>query len=545
MKKLKEKIFNFFSFDYELILHLIPIWVSVLCFRIIYFNFKDSTDYGNIKDSLIYPLLATCIAFVILKFIKKGFLYSVVLNQIKVLYVYTIFFITNLDLKYILIYHLVIALFVFVYDFKKHFNIKENITNLILLFFSVLILFTHNTQNGVLSIHNNKPIVDGFSEGISYNSAYYYYSNPSQISKYYFLPVIKYVGEPFHIIQEDPYIPNSSFSSTLKVYTHYPAGSDLINFVLISILGPSKEIGIDPALSLDKFRFFPLIIFIIGFIFFRKFLNITLNNNWLSYLIALLIFLIPAFDRYKLSLYYYSYAFSLMLIMYFVTAKYLIKPKKLLLILLFIMGIVQMWFSFDLLPMILISIFSISFLPFVKNIKSILVKPSIMVLLGFIAGFIMRLFHNNLYFNNWGNTITELINTFLWRSTGTYAGMAPDSFYIEQILRNYNSTYITSNLFFGIQIQVFAFILLVILALLIYKLRVDKYKRLFLYLLLSIVSSYIWVYVMRNHSAIHYFVLTRQFAPMFIAIFITIFILLSDLLSISKKNNLTVYKNDK
>ena len=169
-------------------------------------------------------------------------------------------------------------------------------------------------------------------------------------------------------------MPINDSSSELVVYTHYPAGSDLINYMLISILGPSKEIGVDPALSLDKFRFFPLLIFIIGFIFFRKFLNLVLKNNWLSYLIALLIFLIPAFDRYKLSLYYYSYAFSLMLIMYFVTAKYLIKPKKSLLLLLFVMGIVQMWFSFDLLPMILISIFSISFLPFVKKIKGILLK---------------------------------------------------------------------------------------------------------------------------------------------------------------------------
>jgi len=536
---------SIFHFDNLIVFYLVPVWLFTLCARIYKFNNSGSTNYGNITDSIIYPALATLFVFLLLKLFKNGFLKKVILNQLVVLYVYVLFLFSNLDLRYICVLHIILALFVSSKDIIEHFNISKKLYSLLLFSFCIVFLFIHNTQNGIFSINNNKQIYDSFSEGISYNSALYYYNNPSEISKYYFLPIIKYPNEPFHIIVDDPNLPVNNFSSKVVVYTHYPAGSDIINYLLISIIGPSNNYGPNSVLSLDKYRFFPLIVFFIGFIFLRKFLFLTIKNEWLSYLLALLILIIPAFDRYKLSLYYYSYAFSLMLIMYYATAKYFSKLSKKYLVILLIIAIIQMWFSFDLLPMILLSIFSISILFITPKLKSYLLKPSITVFQGYILGFIMRLIHNNLYYKNISDTITELINTFLWRSTGTYAGMEPSLFYIDQVLKKYNNVYIPSELFFGLQIQVFAFILLALLLILSYYLKNNRYRNMSYFLLFSIFASYIWIYIMRNHGAIHYFVLTRQFIPMIIAIFIVISILLIDLVSFSKNIKFLKGKDDK
>lgn len=525
--KLINQLFNYVIKE---IIFLIPTWLMVLAIRMYLFTSRGSIEYSNIKDNLIYPAIAVLIIFIFLKIVKNQSIQKIVKNQLLIGYIYLFLFFSNFDLKYLFIFHFVIAIFVLVRDLKIIFNIKEKFVYIILLIFSISFLCIHDTPNGLFSINNRIPTYDNFSEGISYNSSYYYYKNPDAIKKYFFLPVIKYSEEPFHIIQDEPVNAESVKPSDVVVYTHYPAGSDLINYVLINILGP------DTSLTLTKYRIFPFIAFLIGFIYFSRFLYQILKNNWLSLLIALIVFLFPAFDRFKLSLYYYSYAFSLLMFMFYITSKYIQKPKNIYLAILGVLGVVQIWFSFDLIPMIFLSIFAIQFLPLKKqrNKYKLLVGPAGIVAIGFIIGFVLRILHNSIYYGNIPDTINDLVGVFAWRSSGLYDGMPLSSFYIQNILANYNFTQIPSIDFFGLQIQMCAFAILGLLILLANLTKKKKYINLIIYMILTIIASYIWIYIMRNHAAIHTFVLTRHFILMLISIFIVVAILIKDLVIVSK-----------
>lgn len=511
----------------EYFLLAIPVWIFILVMRIFLFYAKGKTDYMNISDNIIYPVLASGIYLIILFLLdvktefRTGRFRKFLTVQTYILFVYAFYFVTNLKIPFLIIIHLIIALGIVFHEISRLLNPKFlKIYYLTILVLGVLFLLFHNTSVfNKYSIDNTGYFTEAYSESLSYNTAVYYYDNPQDIKKYFLLPIIDFPGNPFQ------FKANADLTGTL-VYTHYPAGANTILYVLVSIQGK------DSTLTLDMYRMFPFIIYLFGFIFLVKYFKVLSGNSIFSIVISLIIFMVPAIDRFKFSLYYYSYAFSLLFIFLYFIARYLSVRKKKYLAGIFMIGFLQFWFSFDLLPLTFFLACSTIFLPFYKSFGKINksnILPGIVTIFSMVIGAATRILHNNLYFKSLGATLKDMIEAFIWRSSGVLESFPPDKFYIDQIFKTYNNEYLYNTEYFGFPLLLIALVAAVALTILLsqYKQLGEKananlknfLKSLTIFLWLAIFTSIFWIYTMRNHSAIHPWVISRQFIFLVIALF--------------------------
>lgn len=519
----------------EIILHITSIYILVTTYSIVFFLKSGKTNYMRYNDYIYNPIMAIFIFFILYRmalfFLKdqKCNLKKIINKQLILLFIYLLFYFSNISIRDIFLYHMIIAIVLLTNDIlEKYFSDSQKIKKALFYFFlfiSVIFLSLHdntwaNNKYNIFTKYKSpldSPktvrllINDSYCENATYNAAKYY--NEKGFTKFYFLPVMDYPGAPSHIL------PNVSSEF---VYTHISGIWASINFGVLY-----KLFGEDETLTYNKYRFYPFIWFLIGFIALVFFFIDISGNNMFGLMLALLVVLQPAVNLIKLSMYCHSYAISFLFIELFATIKYLIKRHNNYLYLLFFCGFVQGGLTVDFYLHALMVPLIIMIIP--NQIKNWTLKsfyPFIFVFAGIIFTLIIMITINSLYFGSLYNAIIDFRNAAEWRSITIWPGIESSQYYIYNSFKKYLVTASNSQFFQFPIVECYTIITLIFALISLGNITIVKKnvafsilisKRITLFLIVSFIVSFLWIAIMRNHSTIHVTYIARYLILLFIA----------------------------
>ena len=326
LKKRKVKlIFTQIINPLDLFLMSLVVYIISTTLFLHYFIIKNKTNYLSFNEYTVYPIVVVLISILLYQLIWHNLsksnqeIWSKILRkQIVIGLIYLCYYFTALTFGNIVIYHIIISvcfllndILTYYYDLDK---VLRKVAFIVLLSITfVIILVDDNTwvvfDKSKLSEKKifQKHQFDGWSEKNVYNAATYY--NEKSWFKYYFLPVTNYPDALVTNYPDKKIIEDS-------IYTHYPNGPDVTMGILYALVGN------DDSLTFHKYRFFPLLIFLVGYIFLILFIKEILNKNYvLAIMLAFLVIFQPAVRLHKLNLHYQSYAVSFLFIQLFFCIK--------------------------------------------------------------------------------------------------------------------------------------------------------------------------------------------------------------------------------
>jgi len=519
----------------EVILHVTSVYTLVTTYSIVFFLKNGKTDYMRYTDYVYNPMMAIIVFFILFRIVlfyfkdQKFNLKNIVNKQLFLLFIYILFYLSKISIEKIFLYHMILAITLLTDDIlKKYFSDSQKIRKILfysLLFISIIFLSLYNNTwaNNKYNIFTryksplDSPkkvrllVIDSYCENAAYNAAKYY--NDESFTKFYFLPVIDYPHAPSHIIPDI----KAEF-----LYTHINGIWPIINLGILY-----KLVGEDKSLTYNKYRFYPFIWFLIGFIALVFFFKEISNNNLLALMFALLVVLQPAVNLIKLSVYTHSYAFSFFFIELFATVKYFRQRSNKYLYLLFFCGVIQGGITIDFYLHVLMAPLMTMLIPNqIKNYNRNCFYPFFSVLCGIILTLIVMLIINSLYFGSLYNAVIDFKNTAKWRSVIIWSGLKSSQYYIYNLLKNYSIIASGPRFFqypivglYALMTLIFAFLSLgnftIVFKNIVFP--VLFVKKITLFLIVAFIVSFFWIVIMKNHSAIHATYIARYLILLFIA----------------------------
>ena len=237
---------------------------------------------------------------------------------------------------------------------------------------------------------------------------------------------------------------------------------------------------------------------------------------------------------------YHSYLFNC-----FFALKYVSIKKQYLLWFVGICNFIQGWLSFDFLPMVVISNILVIFIYYSYQDRPKFNKKDLYPLyyglgaLLFVG--IIRLIQNSLYFGSIEGTINDLKGAYEFRALNLYSGLPADHFFILNIFKTYKSLIngTIQAFYFNIPlIEINTIMICSLLSCLAFRVNLSfikatftQIKYLFFILLSCTFGSFIWIFMMKNHAAIHLHILPRHMIMLFIGIIIVVAVIIRNNLS--------------
>ena len=488
------------------------------------------------NDTVIHIIIALHIIFIILtpliyklKFVieynfqNKNKYYYLVRNQFIIASIFVIFyFCFNLGLYLSLVYLIEASVIFLCRDLYKIYN--KNIYKIIATVFTILTLIFLVGDN----MYN-----DYYSESNVYLAGINYKKNG--FLKYYFLP--------------DFLLP---YENTHRVYTHYPPLPDIMFGILYKILPePKGEVkdnwywtnGIDLE-NLDnwiknvspmlwKYRMFPLLWHIIGSFFLWAFFRKISKDKFISMIATLLTVSQPALLYCKFNLHYISYASAVLMATPYIIYQFSNTNKKRYAFILLLFGFLQGGLSFDfIIPGTGIALLFLFFPEDKKiNFNKYALYSFIVLVLGASTAFFAHFIQNSLYFGSVKLAFDDLFGSLLQRTSQVLTGYwTIEDMYFYNLLINYFLYLTSNNEFFKFPLPFIAILFSYICAIFGYlkaklycnkvEIKSDYFKRVLFFLLGALAVSSAWILIMKNHSAIHTFHISRHFIVLFIALMI-------------------------
>jgi hypothetical protein len=496
------------------------VWGITLVYRAYIFLVTEDYRYGSNRDNILYPAITVC-CFILYKYLCATILKDIKLftkiNEYLDLILLTLnlswmYFIATLDIYTILMLQIAFTV-VIVLSKLAQLNSLQKVKKLffpLALLAVYLVLIFHNTPQltGNLSFHNKRYEPDRYSEIHSYNSAVFYTRQPSRILEYYLLPVHKYPGNP---IPPEDYADYEYF-----VYFNYPNGADTLMTIGVALFGE------DPVWPFEKQMVIPFAFYLIAFYFLIKSFEKVGASKLLSLFLAFFLYMLPAIESMKLSLYNYSYNFSFLFIAMYLLISYRLNKKRKFLIAWLIMTFIQVWFSFDMLPLMALLSLGISLYPLGEESKNSIdfkltiesFKEFTLTITVMMFGLITRILHNALYLKSIREALHKMYERAAVRMTLVFEAKALDdrNYYLANLFRFFNQYNFQMDIF-GLPLYFIALatqLFTIILSLISKKADKNYFNKIGLANLVIILSGIVWIYLMRNHAYIHAIWLARN-----------------------------------
>ncbi|MBC8549414.1 MAG: hypothetical protein ISR96_11780 [Nitrospira sp.] len=320
------------------------------------------------------------------------------------------------------------------------------------------------------------------------------------------------------------------------VYTHYPQASFLMIALSIKICGED---------NISCFRIFPTVVGIVAMLIFALLMYYGLGPVRAILMMAAIAY-VPISYILMPSLYYSSYAHSLLIIqlgIYLIIFRNKLQVTPVYCSVLFVIGFLQGWFSYDYAFMVIFSAIPFAFMysGTQKEDRKRFLLTFIMPAAGFCIAHALHFAEIIAYFGGFTAFYKDLAYTASYRFDDSAGGM--DFIIVRlKLIEKYLFTYAYARGFFNVNLPTMLATLFVLswirnIRIVIpysgYTLHWNSSIRTFLTLGAGFLVSFLWVIIMKQHAT-HFFITLHLFPLYFFSVLVAV-----EGLSISKKDRET------